>query len=228
MSDTNFSFTFRCRPFQGRPISTHTMRVEGDAVLVYDEVACHFTRCHSISPYYTAKILRHHASEVQIRENSLEYYIGPEQRAIERADCSQRALETGAWAVAGSARDVAATSAQAAQAAAEAVRDAAELRATTHSTHDRRADAQDQADMVGGRVVTVDDTGSRMPAKTVTCGGDVITVAWNGNVWVAPCCGSQHARAVEAMRVELTRYLSDCGEMTEESLDEMLADMQDA
>lgn len=42
---------------------------------------------------------------------------------------------------------------------------------TTHSTYDRRADAQDQADMVGGRVVTVPesylDENGRMDEETL-------------------------------------------------------------
>lgn len=51
--------------------------------------------------------------------------------------------------------------------------------------------------------------------------GDELKVIWTGSVWQAPCCGSQHARAKDAMRVELERYLSDCGEDVSEMADEI-------
>lgn len=100
----------RCRPFAGHPIAMHMVRVEGADVLVYDEIAGHFTRCHSISPYYIGKILRHHAELVRdakvVRDAKLvrdiervhDYYFPKNKR-------------------------------QAAQAVGDAVRDAAELRA---------------------------------------------------------------------------------------------------
>ena len=37
--------------------------------------------------------------------------------------------------------------------------------------------------------------------------GDVLTVEWDGNVWVAPSCGAQYAHVADAMRVEVEAYL---------------------
>lgn len=45
--------------------------------------------------------------------------------------------------------------------------------------------------------------------------GDKLEIVWDGNVWVAPSSGTQHARKEDAMREELYRYLSDCGELPE-------------
>ena len=56
---------------------------------------------------------------------------------------------------------------------------------------------------------------------TLNVHGDVLKVRWTGSVWEAPCNGSQHARVKDAMRSELTRYLSDCGEDTDEMADEI-------
>ena len=58
-----------------------------------------------------------------------------------------------------------------------------------------------------------------MKNATLNVSGDTLGVTWTGNVWQAPCNGTQHARAKNAMREELRRYLSDCGEtMTEEQI----------
>jgi hypothetical protein len=50
-----------------------------------------------------------------------------------------------------------------------------------------------------------------MHGRTVHISGDELRVAWDGNVWVSPTTGSQHARARDAMRVELEIYLGACG-----------------
>jgi len=44
--------------------------------------------------------------------------------------------------------------------------------------------------------------------------GDIISVYWDGNTWVAPSCGAQFARAREALAVEVQLYLQSCGENT--------------
>ena len=44
---------------------------------------------------------------------------------------------------------------------------------TTHSTHARKSEAQDQADMVHGRVVRLDEDGDLADvARCPACGGD--------------------------------------------------------
>lgn len=53
---------------------------------------------------------------------------------------------------------------------------------------------------------------TQMRSETVDVFGDILTVCWDGNVWVSPCNGQQHSSATEAMRQELTRYMRDCGE----------------
>lgn len=68
-------------------------------------------------------------------------------------------------------------------------------------------------------------------AKKVEIFGDELTIRWNGNMWVAPSDGSQHARAADAMRVEIEAYYSASGEDVEESADEIdaaIGDMVDA
>ena len=47
---------------------------------------------------------------------------------------------------------------------------------------------------------------------SIDMAGDVLTVEWTGSVWVAPCCGNQHAREWDALAVELEHYLRSCGE----------------
>lgn len=42
-------------------------------------------------------------------------------------------------------------------------------------------------------------------------GGDVLTITYDGNMHVAPCCGAQYATEGEAMRRELAEYLGSCG-----------------
>lgn len=43
-------------------------------------------------------------------------------------------------------------------------------------------------------------------------GGDILDVEWNGSVWIAPSCGSQHAHAADALRVEISRYYRASGD----------------
>ena len=50
----------------------------------------------------------------------------------------------------------------------------------------------------------------------VDAGGDVLSVTWDGNMFVAPSCGAQYANRSDAMRVELAKYLRACGEVVEE------------
>ena len=109
----------RCRPFAGHPIAMHMVRVEGADVLVYDEIAGHFTRCHTLSPYYTSKILRWYASERRAERNQI-----ARARAAEQDWAS---FDRWFW---GQEQHTAkATADQCAQAADAVVRDAAELRA---------------------------------------------------------------------------------------------------
>lgn len=56
---------------------------------------------------------------------------------------------------------------------------------------------------------------------TLNVYGDKLKVEWTGSVWEAPCNGTQHARVKDAMRQELERYLSDCGEDVDEMADEI-------
>ncbi len=48
--------------------------------------------------------------------------------------------------------------------------------------------------------------------KTVTICGDVLGIYWTGSVWVSPCNGQQHSSARAAMRAEIERYYTDCGD----------------
>jgi len=43
-------------------------------------------------------------------------------------------------------------------------------------------------------------------------GGDILTVQYDGNMWLAPNTGSQHATRSDAIRQELGDYLTACGE----------------
>jgi hypothetical protein len=38
----------KCRAFKGEPVRTHALLISGDVVRVWDDVAKHFTTCHSI------------------------------------------------------------------------------------------------------------------------------------------------------------------------------------
>ena len=51
--------------------------------------------------------------------------------------------------------------------------------------------------------------------RTVTVGGDVLQVEYEGSMWVSPCNGQQHATAADAMRCEVVAYLRSCGEQVE-------------
>ncbi len=51
-------------------------------------------------------------------------------------------------------------------------------------------------------------------------GGKVLEVHCTQGVWLAPCDGSQHASAMDAMRHELTRHLADCGATAGEGVDQ--------
>ena len=56
--------------------------------------------------------------------------------------------------------------------------------------------------------------------------GDILEVIWDGNVWVAPVNGQQYSHRNEAMRAELTSYLSACGEDVEsDEIQEQIADL---
>lgn len=50
-------FTIIARAFAGDDVKTHTVRVEGGIVRVWDEVAGYFTTCHSLSPAVTKRIV---------------------------------------------------------------------------------------------------------------------------------------------------------------------------
>ena len=63
--------------------------------------------------------------------------------------------------------------------------------------------------------------------KTMNVSGDKLKIHWDGNVWVAPCNGTQHARAEAAMRQELYRYLSDCDELPDDCDDASDLDLAD-
>lgn len=67
--------------------------------------------------------------------------------------------------------------------------------------------------------------------KSVTVGGDVISIRWSGSVWVSPSNGTQHGRARDAMRAELERYFRDSGydtdePETEDRIEDLLAHMR--
>jgi hypothetical protein len=42
--------------------------------------------------------------------------------------------------------------------------------------------------------------------------GDVLDIDWDGNCWVAPCCGAPFSDENGALKCELTAYLRACGE----------------
>jgi hypothetical protein len=48
--------------------------------------------------------------------------------------------------------------------------------------------------------------------KTLTVCGETLHVEWNGNVWVSPSNGRQHAKASDAMAEEITALFSASGE----------------
>jgi hypothetical protein len=64
---------------------------------------------------------------------------------------------------------------------------------------------------------------TKMQAATLNAYGDILEVYWTGSVWQAPCNGTQHAHAKDAMREELETYLSICGEDIDEMSDEINA-----
>ena len=66
--------------------------------------------------------------------------------------------------------------------------------------------------------------------RSVDVFGDNFQVAWDGNVWVSPVNGKQHAHAADAMRSELTEYFRSCGDDTDdaeigEQIDSLIAAM---
>lgn len=70
---------------------------------------------------------------------------------------------------------------------------------------------------------------SNTKTATLNVNGDILTVEWNGSVWMAPVNGTQHARVEQAMRAELEAYLESCGYLVAEMGDEidgMLADIK--
>jgi hypothetical protein len=74
---------------------------------------------------------------------------------------------------------------------------------------------------------------TKMETKQVNVNGDMIEIHWDGNMWVSPSNGRQHARAADAMRAELEKYFRDCGEDIEdedvsEQIDGYLSQMVDA
>lgn len=50
-----------------------------------------------------------------------------------------------------------------------------------------------------------------MDGKSINVCGDILTVVWNGNVWVSPSNGQQHSRYTAALAVELEEYEESCG-----------------
>ena len=58
-------------------------------------------------------------------------------------------------------------------------------------------------------------------SKKVEVFGDELTIRYDGNMWVAPSTGSQHARATDAMREEIEAYYSASGENVDEASDEI-------
>lgn len=68
--------------------------------------------------------------------------------------------------------------------------------------------------------------------KKVEMFGDTLTVRWDGNTWVSPHNGQQHAHARDAMRSEIEAYYLACGEDLEdeeivEQVENHLANMTD-
>ena len=53
---------------------------------------------------------------------------------------------------------------------------------------------------------------SKTYEATVDVFGDVLSVTWNGSVWISPCCGAQHSSRRDAMEVELRAYYRACGD----------------
>lgn len=51
--------------------------------------------------------------------------------------------------------------------------------------------------------------------KSINVCGDILSVEWNGNVWVAPSTGQQFGMSADALAVELREYLSASGESTD-------------
>ena len=58
-------------------------------------------------------------------------------------------------------------------------------------------------------------TATKTAIKTVNVFGDKIQIRMVGSMWVSPCNGRQHPEARDAMRGELERYFTECGEDTE-------------
>lgn len=56
------------------------------------------------------------------------------------------------------------------------------------------------------------DRAVEMNQATINVCGDVLTVMWDGNVWVSPANGQQHSTVRAAMRAELAHYLVASGE----------------
>lgn len=50
------TITARARAFSNDCIRKHTFQIEGERVYVWDEVAGHFTRCHSLSVGQIARL----------------------------------------------------------------------------------------------------------------------------------------------------------------------------
>jgi hypothetical protein len=48
--------------------------------------------------------------------------------------------------------------------------------------------------------------------KQVNVCGETLHVEWNGNVWLSPSTGRQHARASDAISDEITEFFSASGE----------------
>ncbi len=57
--------------------------------------------------------------------------------------------------------------------------------------------------------------------KKVEVFGDELTIRYDGNMWIAPSTGSQHARAADAMREEIESYYSASGEDVDDASDEI-------
>lgn len=49
MEDTDTEITARAKAFSGEGVREHNFLISDDAVLVWDSVAGHYTRCHSLS-----------------------------------------------------------------------------------------------------------------------------------------------------------------------------------
>ncbi len=54
------------------------------------------------------------------------------------------------------------------------------------------------------------------PSSSINISGDILTVEYDGTMWISPCNGQQHATEDTALRTEVARYLADCqGEAVE-------------